>query len=493
MITLHDIARTPTLLARKLQKFERQGRYDEALQDCLEIIDGEARLPALEAALPNERAELLLRYGALIGFAGQKSQIANAQEQSKDVLTKALGEFIVLADKEKSAECENYIALSYWRLGELNEGFVWLESSFARQCPKRSYPRLHAFVVASLINIERKRFKENVKELRSVEDDFLAFGDDYLTGMLYSNLAVSLKDLGLTADALTCFELSRYYHSRSKHRVYEGIVENNISLLYRDLGQFGKAHSSIDRAIKIFKGVRDKTRVGYALDTKAVIFLSQGEYERAREVADLSIDILQRGENSAYAVESLLTRSKILVHLDKFADAVLSLMQAVDLQKVKVGENAARELIDEFESEIEKLYSTGAKAKTVGFEELSGVGLLLPPSLGLYNSFSAVRINNSHLEQFGLSKGALAVIVDETVRRGDLVALEEIKDGSVRCGIYDSDFGLVCLERVDGDPELFNADDVRLLGKIVGVGTETSTSKGQVVVQTLKTASSTQG
>jgi hypothetical protein len=40
MITLHDIARTPTLLAAKLRKLERQGRYDEALKDCLKVVGG---------------------------------------------------------------------------------------------------------------------------------------------------------------------------------------------------------------------------------------------------------------------------------------------------------------------------------------------------------------------------------------------------------------------------------------------------------------------
>jgi tetratricopeptide (TPR) repeat protein len=353
------------------------------------------------------------------------------------------------------------------------------------------YARLHYYVVKSLINIERKRFRENAELLRCVEDDFLSFDDAYLTGMMYSNLGVSLKDLGSTADALSCFEFARYYHARSKHRVYGGAVENNIALLYRDLGRFEKAHSAIDRAIKIFKSVRDKTRVGYALDSKANIFHSEGEYEKALNAVDASIDILKRGENSAYSVESLLTRSKILLRLNRFADAVLSLMQAVDIQKIKVGESEARDLINEFETEVEKVYSTGTKTTVVGTEDLDGVELLLPAALGKYTAFFAVRINNSHLGPFGLNKGSLAVGVDQDVRRGDVVAIEELKDGSVRCGIYDSDFGLVCLDRGDSEPELFNQDDIRVLGKIIGVGEEALTPKGQIIVQELKTPYST--
>lgn len=490
MITLHDIARTPTLLAKRLQKSERQGRYDEALQGCLEIVSGEARLPVLESASRPERAELLLRYGALIGFAGQKSQIANAQEQSKDVLTKALAEFIALNDDPKAAECENYIALSYWRLGELNEADVWLESAFERDCPARSYPRLHSYIVSSLIRIERKAFAENADVLKSVEDDFLKSDDVYLTGMFYSNLGVSLKDLGLSPDALSCFELARHYHGRSKHNIYCGAVENNIALLYRDLGEFSKSHSAIDEAVKIFKRARDKTRVGYAFDTKANIFLSQGEYQKALSVVDESIDILKRGENSAYCVESLLTRSKILLYLNRFVDAILSLNQAVDIQRVKVGESSVRELIGDFEKELLKIYSNAVPTRTIDHERERGVELLLPASFDQYGSFIAIRINNSYLEQFGLKQGSLAIVVDREVQRGDIVAIEELTSGSVRCGIYDSDFGLVCLDRGDSEPELFNKDEVRVLGKIVGVGNG-RTSNGQVAVQALNERFST--
>ena len=81
MITLKEIARTPALLAAKLRKLERQGRFAEALKDCLVIVDRQALIPALDEADSQERAELLLRYGALIGFLGRNSQIANSHEQ----------------------------------------------------------------------------------------------------------------------------------------------------------------------------------------------------------------------------------------------------------------------------------------------------------------------------------------------------------------------------------------------------------------------------
>lgn len=484
MITLHDIARTPALLAAKLRKLERQGRFDEALKDCLRVVDGQAHVPALDGSTDYERAELMLRYGALIGFLGNNSQIANSQEQSKDLITRALGMFVALGDEEKVAECETYIAMAYSRLGEMNEAWTWLESSFARALPRLSEPRVMWYVIASLILIDQKRFKETVELLRPVENDFLAFDDSYLLGLFYGNLGVALKDLDRPIAALSCFERSCLYHQLSKHMIYSGTVENNLALLYRDIGDFPKAHAAIDGAIKTFNKVKDKTRSGFALDSKANIFLSEGELKKALAAIDKSIDILKRGENAYFRVESLVTRAKILLHLDRFADATMSLIEAVDIQRVKVDEDAARQLIDEFEVEWKRLHVGKQLSKAVvstGSEEMQ---LLLPRSLSGHGSYSAVRINNSYLESYGLLPGMLAVVVDEKVLRGDLVAIEDLSDGSVKCGLFDSDFGMVCLEKGDVEPELFDEGTVRILGKIVGVADNSNLSaRGELIVQ----------
>jgi tetratricopeptide (TPR) repeat protein len=486
MITLKEIARTPALLAAKLRKLERQGRFDEALRDCLQVRDGHAYIPALDGADKSERAEIMLRYGALMGYLGQNSQIAKSQEQSKDLLTKALAEFIDLGDEEKAAECENYIALSYFRHGEMNEAGLWLESSFARPIPKLSEPRIAWYGIVSLIHVERHRFLEAIELLRPVENDFIEFGDSYFLGIYYGNIGIALKDLKQFNEALASLERSRFYYQRCGHRIYLGATENNLALLYRDLSEFPKAHSVIDSAVRTFRKAKDKTRTGYALDTKANIYLSQCDLENALSTIDRAIDILKRGENAAYSVESLLTRAKILLNLDRFADGTMSLLEAVDIQRVKVDEGAARQLIDEFEVEWKRLHASKGLSKAVvstGSEEMQ---LLLPQSLSGHGSYSAVRISNAHLGRYGLLPGMLAVVVDEEVSRGDLVAIEDLTDNSVKCGLFDSDFGLVCLERGDAEPELFDEGSVRVLGKIVGVADNTrQTANGEVVVHAL--------
>src|SRR5262249_45848307 len=164
------------------------------LQDCLELVEGKACVPAFSDASQEETAELLLRYGALIGFCGHISQIANSQEQSKDLVTKALAEFIDLGNEEKIAECENYMALAYSRMGEWNESLVWLDSSVLRDIPARCGTRLHTHLIRALINLEKRDFHKNVDLLENIENVYLENGDAFLLCNYYSNLGISLKD-----------------------------------------------------------------------------------------------------------------------------------------------------------------------------------------------------------------------------------------------------------------------------------------------------------
>ena len=118
--------------------------------------------------------------------------------------------------------------------------------------------------------------------------------------------------------------------------------------------------------------------------------------------------------------------------------------------------------------------------KQLGGENLE---LILHASISHYQEFQGIWIKNSHLEKFGLQKGSLAVVTKNNIKRGDLVAIQEIATDSVMCGFYDSDFGVVCLEIVDGEPKLFDENEIEILGKIIGVGNSHKDSKGKIIVE----------
>ena len=95
--------------------------------------------------------------------------------------------------------------------------------------------------------------------------------------------------------------------------------------------------------------------------------------------------------------------------------------------------------------------------------------IVLTPPLDKYDDFQGVWINNAGLESLGLEKGSLAIVVDEPLKKGDLAAILEKETGLVVCGFFDYEYGIIGIDKMQGDPQLFDEVDVKLLGKIVGV------------------------
>ncbi len=470
-----------------LYQLERCGEYERALEEIESLWENTDDLPNVEEFGLYEAAEMILRCGSLIGFEGHIKQTPNAQEKSKNLLTEALSRFIELKIPEKIAECENYLALAYWRTGELVEAETWVSQSLFHNLSASNNIRLYSKVIKSLILLSNRSFEEILFYLQNEENHFLDGTDDGLKGNFYNNYAIALQELGQTSDALKYSELAGFYYRRAGHQIYVGTVENNLAQLYKLEKQFAKAHEAIDRATKIFKKIKDRTREGFSLDTKAQIYFAEGKYKEALITIEVAIATLRTSENLAYLVETYSTKTKTLIYLDDISAATHNLFEAVNLAKINISEEAANDLVKEFEKTLHEKNSPVADAifteDTTTDEEI--FELILPPSIAHYRNVQGVWIKNTHLENFGLPQGSLAIVVKEKIRRGDLVAVSEIATDAVICGFYDADFGIVCVENGFGEPTLFDESDIKILGKIVGVCNSKKKSDGKMVVKPL--------
>lgn len=488
MKTLHtNFSASPVVAARRLSKLERCGRYEEALDEIGEIWKDISTFPDVEIFELPIAAELLLRCGSLLGFLGHNKQIADSQQNSKNILTEARSRFLDLENTEKVAECENYLALAYWRTGESNESEIWLNTSLAHDLPVSSLVRLHSYIIKCLIFLANGNYREITLLLDNLENDFLRYGDDRLKGDFYNNFGIALNELGERSKALNYFEQARFFHQKSQHKVYLGTVENNLAQLYKLEKQFVKAHAAIDSATRIFRKIKDKTREGFSLDTKAQIFLAEKRFPEALQSIKKAISIMDKSENMAYLVETLMTKTKILVYLDDFSAATFCLFEAVKIANQQISEAAAQKLVKDFEIVVQEK-NNAPREEFVTDEQIKAenVELVLPPELENYTDIQGIWMNNSHFEKIGLHKGSMAVIARENVKPGDLAAVLEKETDEVSCGFYDADFGIVCLEKIDSEPQLFDEDAVTILGKIVGVCYSEKTPDGKMIVQPLK-------
>jgi tetratricopeptide (TPR) repeat protein len=270
-----------TVSTGNLFKLERRGRYEEALAELRHIWEDINSFPEVEDFAPRPAADIILRCGALIGFLGHIKQIPNSQERSKNLLTEARSRFFDIYDVEKIAECENYLALAYWRTGELTEAETWVEESLSKHIPDSSHIRLHSHIIKCLIYIPAKKHFEIISNLKNLENKYLSCDDNCLKGDFYNHYGLALKNIGKTSKALEKLEQSRNFYQKAKHLIYLGAVENNLSQLYKVEKRFAEAHKTIDNSTKTFKQIKDRTREGFSLDTKAQIFLAEGKYSEA--------------------------------------------------------------------------------------------------------------------------------------------------------------------------------------------------------------------
>ena len=199
-----------------------------------------------------------------------------------------------------------------------------------------------------------------------------------------------------------------------------------------------------------------------------------------------------------------------MLYLDRFTDAAFCLVEAVQIAKTQISEEAAKNLISEFEkvlqikearkinqavTETAALYEnqnspaekpapqeTGKSNRSPKNDE--DLQLSLPKELAQYDSedLRGVWISSTDLEEFGLTPASLALIAKGEVKRGELAAIEEKASGKVTCGLYDTEFGLISLEGADGDLQLFDADNFKILGKIIGVGKK-KTADGKLIIK----------
>lgn len=471
-------------LCKSLFELERQGRYEDALFEIGDLWRDKTALPDTEGLSPYLKAELILRCGSLFGFLGHTKQLPESQEKSRNLLTHARNLFLEIYEIEKICECENYLALTYWRTGEANEAKSWLEESLSRNLPESNDTRIYTHIINALVELSSNRPKKILKTLSKIEKVISQCADDSLKGSYYNQIGIAYDLLGNVTKALQNLRLARDFYKKANHQIYTGVVCNDLALLYKSASDFEQAHEMIDISTSIFTKIQDRTREGFSLDTKSQIFLAERKFEQALTTIDGAISTLSKGENKSYVVESLKTKIKILISMNKLSEATFCLIEAVEIAKSKISEEKADSIVEVYENYLRENFSA-ASSDTQSNEKknLDNLELILPSPLSDFEDINVIWINNSHLEGAGIFKNSLAVIVPTAdVRRGDLVALEELENKNVNCGFYDNEFGIVCLEGFDTEPLLFDEEKIRIIGKIVGVAND-KTNDGKLIVE----------
>ena len=342
-LSVDDCAELSCELAKQL---EYKGEYEEARKVLRAYWPRIGEHPRTKDLSPNMAAEVLLRAGVLTSNIGGKSQISDAQETAKNLISESLTIFESLKDRKKIAEAQTELALCYWRTGERNEARDLLQDALVR-LPKDSDVKAKA--VIRLAIVERAPDKA-VRILTNHAALFERIENQTLKGSYHVTLADRLENLGESQNrgdyidrALIEYAAASYHFEQAQHKVYLANVENNLGFLYFKINRCDEAHEHLDHARHVYLSLKENVAIAQLDETRAGVFLKEGRLTEAEHAARSSVRGLEKSGRQALLSEALITHGRALARLENYRAAFSAFRRAIELAQHLGSEDAARE------------------------------------------------------------------------------------------------------------------------------------------------------
>jgi tetratricopeptide (TPR) repeat protein len=327
---------TREILART-KELEEAGKFEEArlaLGDFWLRIGDRPKLVGLPKVL---QADLLLRVGALTGFLGSARQIPGAQETAKDLISESSAIFENLGLTEKVAEARVDLGVCYWREGALDEARISFDDALQRLGELESEERLRALLNKAIVEQVSSRSKEALRILGESEPLFETSGNQMLRGKFHNEFATVLKNIGLAERredyidrALMQYTAAGVDFEETGHERLLAGVENNLGSLFAHLERFAEAHAHLDRALAVATQ-SDKGRQAQFQDTRARVYLAQGDLEQAEKNARSAVKGFREGDEQSHLAAALTTHATVLARAGRHHDALAMLNEAVSV------------------------------------------------------------------------------------------------------------------------------------------------------------------
>ena len=320
-------------LARGL---EEAGEFEQAAEVLKPFWSELGRAPVTTGLSPEAKAELLLRSGALTGWLGSARQIAGTQELAKDLISESASLFASLALTDKAAEARIALSVCYWREGGLDEARITLKHVL--DSDTNSEQRLRALLNMAIVEKVATRDLDALHIYRESTPLFEASSNHALKGKFHNSYATLLKSMGVAENredyidsALVEFTAASYHFEQAGHKRFQGRVENNVGILFFNIGRFEEAQEHLARAHNLLVSVGDHGGAAGCDDSRAQAFLVEGKNQEAERFAAAAVRTLKRGGEQSMLAEALTTHGKALARLHQTQAAQNSLDQAIEV------------------------------------------------------------------------------------------------------------------------------------------------------------------
>lgn len=324
------------LYCTRSKELEEAGEFEEARGAISEFWQRIGDRPRVDGLNAIARAEVFLRAGALSGWIGSARQITGAQEIAKDLISEA-GRIFEEADlSERVAEARVDLAICYWREGAFDEARVSLDAALTQLGNIQSEQRLRALLNRAIVEKVCKQYEEALKTHREAAPLFEVSSNNILKGKFHNEYATVLKNVGLAGNredyidqALLEYSAASFHAEQAGNKRFLALVENNVGYLFLQIGRLREGQEHLDRARSLFTSLKDKGMVAQVDDSRARVFIAQGQFTKAESLARSSVRALQDGDELSLLAEALTTHGTAIARLGNFSKARATLEKAI--------------------------------------------------------------------------------------------------------------------------------------------------------------------
>lgn len=283
-------------------------------------------------------ADVLLTTGILTGWLGSRSEVKQADDYARDLISESMRHYEALGDSKKVAEAKAEIGYCYWRSGANDEARIWFSEALKRLTTEGN-SRANALIGLSFVEWAESRYQDSLKVLTDNTTLFEKITNYTFKGAYHNQIGINLRAIAAASKGRTdCFTRAiEHYRAADEHfrvaknLVYRGHVKNNIANVLRDLRRFTEAHQCLEQARRLFTRVRDKVRVAQVDDTRAQVFLAERKYEQAELSARTAARSFERAGRQCFLAETLIVQGIALSRMHEPERAQFIFQQAIEI------------------------------------------------------------------------------------------------------------------------------------------------------------------
>jgi tetratricopeptide (TPR) repeat protein len=326
------------LRCRLASEFIHIGQYENAREALGNLWRGIGQRPNTEGMEKEVAAEVLLQVGALSGWIGASKQATGAQGKAKDLISESITLFESLGKTARTALARSDLALCYWREGAYDEARIFLGKACEELAEGDAEQRAKVLLRWVTVECAAGRYKnalDILKESASILDES---NNHALRGSLHNLFAVTLRRLGSIEGhndyydrAIIEYTAAIHHYKRARHERYGASIENNLAFLLYKLGRYGEAHEQLDQALKTVTRLNDTGLTAQFDETRARIFIAEQKYREANRVIARTIQILEKGGESALLADAFTVQGIAWARLGVYESSVKILRRALSI------------------------------------------------------------------------------------------------------------------------------------------------------------------